>query len=46
MEKYQEEIFEKSENYKLMKKLIMATNEEEIAEIGIFFNMTEENPEI
>lgn len=39
MRNYQKEIFEKTENYKLMKKLLLAETEEEVSEIGIFYNL-------
>ena len=36
---FKDELFERAENYKLMKKLVMAETEEELSEIGIFFNL-------
>ena len=46
MKYYQQEIFEHSENYRLMKKLIFAENEEEIADIGMFYNLEDKAFEI
>ena len=43
---FREELFERAENYKLMKKLVMAETEEELTEIGICFNLDQDAEEM
>lgn len=39
MREYNKEIVNKSLNYKFMKKLLNAEDDEEVEEIGIFYNL-------
>lgn len=46
MSEYSKEIVQKSLNYKFMKKLLNAEDDEEVEEIGIFYNLEDSADEL
>ena len=46
MSEYSKEIVQKSLNYKFIKKLLNAEDDEEVEEIGIFYNLEDSADEL
>lgn len=46
MSEYNKEIVDKSLNYKFMKKLLNAEDDDEVEEIGIFYNLEDQADEL